>query len=86
MSLYKYALRKELNCDYDDISTVFIFPRTYKQPFELKLTKEDCERTAEKFKQAISDIKAMKFEPIENKSECSLYCPYKHSYCDLNII
>ncbi len=86
MAIYKHFLRKELNCDYDDISTVFIFPRAYKKPFELKLSKEACESTAEKFKSAISEIKSHKFAPKVNKSECNQFCPYRTSYCSLNII
>ena len=86
MALYKHFLRKELNCDYDDISTVFIFPRAFDKPFELILDKEACERVVEKFRLAIKDIKAHKFEPKMNKKECNIFCPYRNSYCGLNII
>ncbi len=86
MALYKHFLCKELNCSYDDILTVFIFPGAFKEPFELKLTKEACENVVEKFRKAILDIKSHKFEQKLNKKNCSTFCPYKNSYCSLNIV
>ncbi len=86
MALYKHYLRKELACGYEDITTIFLFPRDFKNLFELKLSQENCERVVDKFKNAIADIKANKFEPMLNKNECSTFCPYKNSFCGLNII
>ena len=86
MALYKHFLREKLNCGYNDISTVFIFPRAFTQQFELKLTQEDCERVVEKFRCAIANIKAHKFEAKIKKNECNTFCPYKNSYCSLNIL
>lgn len=86
MALYKHFLCKELACGYEDITTLFLFPRDFKTPFELKLSQENCERVVDKFRNAIADIKANKFEPRTNKNECSTFCPYRNSYCSLNII
>lgn len=85
MAIYKHFLCKELNCDYDDISTIFIFPREYKKPLELRLSKENCIEILDKFKKAIFDIKSLKFNPNKTETSCR-FCPYKKSYCNLNII
>ena len=100
MAIYKHFLSKEFKCEYDDISAVFIFPRAYKQPFEVKLTEDDIKKAADKFMQAISDIKAHKFNPKSNSERLAenskndlpikrcdnAFCPYKNSYCSLNVI
>ena len=48
-----------------------------------EFTEEEINKTVEKFKQAVTDIKAHEFEPTKNKDKACKYCNYK-DYCGMN--
>ena len=57
MAIYKHFLSKEFNCEYDDISAIFIFPRSFKQPFEVKLTDDDIKKLLINSRRRLSILK-----------------------------
>lgn len=82
MALYKYFYEKENNVLVKE--TCFIFPEEPTKNLYLQLTSEDCENVLERFKGAIDDIRACKFEPSYNKDACQ-FCEYK-DFCKIDIV
>ncbi len=82
MALYKYFYEKENNVLVKE--TCFIFPEEPTKNLYLQLTDEDCENVLERFKNAINDIRACKFEPSYNKDACQ-FCEYK-DFCKIDVI
>lgn len=66
--------------------TVFIFPEDFTNNLTLNLTEQECIEIENKFKQAIADIRAYKFQPTQdkNKKACQ-YCQYK-DFCMMEIV
>ena len=72
-------------CDKEDIAitsddTPHVCARTILPP----MTDEEIADAVEKFKNAVADIKAHKFEPTLKESACK-YCPYQ-DFCGMNVI
>ena len=86
IGLYKHFFEKLTGSKVKETS--FIFPEEFTENFTLNLTENDCIEIETKFKQAISDIKEYKFEPIKerkkDKAPCK-YCQYKE-FCEMEII
>ena len=82
MGLYKYYYEKSTGNTVKD--TVFIFPEDYTKNLSVTYTQNECNEVVERFKTAIKDINASKFEPSYDKNACQ-YCQYK-DFCNLNVI
>ncbi len=82
MALYKYFFEKSVG---EKVSkTTFIYPEDYTKNLELELNEADCKEVVDKFKNAISSIRAYSFEPSHNKDVCK-YCAYK-DFCEMEIV
>ena len=50
----------------------------------INYTEEEIANAVEKFKNAVADIKAHKFEPTNDKKNCK-YCSHK-DFCNMNVM
>ena len=83
MAWYKYVFEKATG---NKVSvTKFIYPEDFESKNDgISYTEEEITKAVEKFKIAVSDIKAHKFEPDRTKKACK-YCPYE-SFCCMDIL
>lgn len=82
IGLYKYYFEKSTGKKVKE--TTFIFPEEFTNNLSLDLTEEDCSEIEQKFKVAISDIKAYKFNPTPSDKACQ-WCQYK-DFCRLETL
>ncbi|MDY6363696.1 MAG: ATP-dependent DNA helicase [Cyanobacteriota bacterium] len=87
IALYKYFFEKSHECKVKSVG--FIFPEDFENNYDPKITDEDCLEVVDKFKNAISNIKAYNFEPIAQKdrknSPACKYCAYK-DFCNFDVV
>ncbi|HCB11318.1 MAG TPA: hypothetical protein DEO94_04095 [Cyanobacteria bacterium UBA11991] len=85
--MYKYFFEKSHECKVKSVG--FIFPEDFENNYDPKITDEDCLEVVDKFKNAISNIKAYNFEPIAQKdrknSPACKYCAYK-DFCNFDVV
>ncbi len=83
MAWYKYVFEKATG---NKVSvTKFIYPEDFESKNEgINYTEKEISDAIEKFKNAVADIKAHKFEPDQTKKACK-YCQYK-DFCNMDAI
>ena len=83
MAWYKYFYEQSTG---NKVSvTKFIYPEDFKSKNEgINYTEEEIANAVEKFKNAVADIKAHKFEPTNDKKNCK-YCSHK-DFCNMNVM
>lgn len=83
MAIYKYFYEKLNNVIVS--KTKFIYPEDFEKKNDgIEFSEAEVLEVVEKFKQAIKDIKAQKFDPSYDEKACQ-YCAYA-SFCDFNRI
>jgi len=82
IGLYKLYFEKSTGKKVRE--TTFIFPEEYTKNLTVNLTDEDCNLIEQKFRKAISDIKAYNFEPSNNEKACK-WCAYK-DFCNMEVL
>lgn len=82
MALYKYFYERKTG---NKVSlTKFIYPEDFESKNDgIKFTEDEINVIVNKFKNAISNIKALNFEPTKNRDKSCKYCNYK-DYCGMN--
>lgn len=74
IGFYKYLYEKKTGNKVS--KTEFIFPEFPENNFSLELTNEQCEAIKDDYIKTIEDIKAYKFDPIENRNPNSAPCKF----------
>ena len=83
MAWYKYIYEKSTGKKVS--VTKFLYPEDFQSKNNgINYTDEEIADAVEKFKNAVADIKAHKFEPTLKESACK-YCPYQ-DFCGMNVI
>ena len=83
MAWYKYIYEKSTGKKVS--ITKFLYPEDFQSKNNgVNYTDEEIADAVEKFKNAVADIKAHKFEPTLKESACK-YCPYQ-DFCGMNVI
>ena len=83
MAWYKYIYEKSTGKKVS--ITKFLYPEDFQSKNNgVNYTDEEIADAVEKFKNAVADIKAHKFEPTLKESACK-YCPYQ-DFCCMNVI
>lgn len=80
--LYKYFFEKTTGEFVRD--TEFIFTIEPEKPISVGFTEDETQAVVDKFKKAIEDIRSCKFEPTDNKKNCT-YCGFK-DFCKLDVV
>ena len=87
IGLYKYYFEKATGFKVKD--TTFIFPEDFTKNLTLNLTEEECLAIDTKFRTAIDNIRAYKFDPIpkleRTEDKNCKYCQYK-DFCNLEVV
>lgn len=82
MAWYKYFFERKIGKSVS--LTKFLYPDDFESKNNgIEFTEQEINDTVEKFKQAVTNIKAHEFEPTKNKEKTCKKCPYK-DYCGMD--